>query len=67
MCQTQVADSGEWMKAGPGKSSICCRAGAYRLNEKPTYGNLGAALKRLCQPTAAKAIGKFTVRHLLSH
>lgn len=32
MCQTQVADSGERMKAGPGKSSICCRAGAYRLN-----------------------------------
>lgn len=78
MCQTRVADSGERMKAGPGKSSFCCRAHAHRLNEKHTCGKLGAALKQnwilgLCQPTAAEPVGEtrshvftFTLMNMVS-
>lgn len=46
MRQTQVADSGERMKAGPGKSSFCCRARGHRLKEKHACGKLGAAFKQ---------------------
>lgn len=62
---TWVANSGEQMKAKPGKSSFCWRAGTHRPNKKHSCGKQGAALNQnwilgLCQSSTPKPIAIFS-------